>query len=399
MEKSTILRVNNLQTTKGGIILNTKKIRTRQEFTKRINPKGKNYIIGLDAGYSSMKVYYEGGHFCFPSFLRAVSKEMLTVPSSKDILYKDENGEMYIIGTTAQNMISVNDTNDTESELFGRKRYVQKSFQILCNTAIALALDDKKDNREIVVQTGLPTAYVEGDSEALKRALCKGSCFELKIGNGKWKQYRINLEKNNIYIMPQPAGSFYSAIIKQNGEYMPDAKDFLYNNTLTLDVGFGTCDFYGVKSRAIECKESIDNIGMREVLKRTSEYILKELDEDIRVPSLQKNLESGVVIHVNEEEMKTEEKELAPILEKANEEIFQKAMVKAKGVTNAFREYKYLIVGGGTGEAWLEKIKEYLSGMKTLQIIPSNRNDNLAFIYSNVRGYYLYRYVLNKYKG
>lgn len=136
--------------------MNTKKFRTRQEFTKRINPKGKNYIIGLDAGYSSMKVYYEGGHFCFPSFLRAVSKEMLTVPSPEDILYKDQNGEMYIIGTTAQNMISVNDTNDTESELFGRKRYVQKSFQILCNTAIALALDDKKDNREIIVQTGLP---------------------------------------------------------------------------------------------------------------------------------------------------------------------------------------------------------------------------------------------------
>ena len=70
--------------------------------------------------------------------------------------------------------------------------------------------------------------------------------------------------------MPQPAGSFYSVLIKNNGEYMPDAKDFLFNNVLVMDIGFGTFDFYGVKNRAIECKESIDDIGMREVLKQTS---------------------------------------------------------------------------------------------------------------------------------
>lgn len=377
--------------------MNTKNFRTKQEFIKRINPKGKDFIIGLDAGYSSMKVYHENGHFCFPSFIKHVSEELLTIPGADDILYRDlETNDLYMIGKTAQNMVSSTDTNDTESELFSRKRYTQKSFHILCVTAIALALDGKKDNREIVIQTGLPTAYVEGDSEALKKALCKPVDFELKLGTGNWKRYRYSVKYDNIFIMPQPAGSFYSALIRSNGEYMPDAKDFLYNNILVMDIGFGTFDFYGVKSRAIECRESINDIGMREVLKKTSGYILNELNEDIRVPSLQKNLETGVVVYVDEEEMKTDEKPLAPYLEKANDEIFRKAMLKAKAVTNAFREYKYLIIGGGTGEAWYEKIREFLSGMKTLQIIPSNRNDNLSFIYSNVRGYYLYRYTLNK---
>ena len=64
-------------------------------------------------------------------------------------------------------------------------------------------------------------------------------------------------------------------------------------------------------------------------------------------------------------------------------------MEKAKAVTNAFRDYRYLIVSGGTGEAWFEKVKEYLSGMKTLTILPGNANDALPFLYSNVRGYYM----------
>ena len=92
-----------------------------------------------------------------------------------------------------------------------------------------------------------------------------------------------------------------------------------------------------------------------------------------------------------------DEVSLAPFLEQANEEVFRNAMAKAKAVTNVFRDYKYLIVSGGTGEAWFPMIKEYLSKMKTLNLIPGNRNtENLPFLYSNVRGYYLYRYTLSK---
>ena len=47
--------------------MKTSKFRTRQEFIKRFtHPKSKReYVIGLDAGYSSMKCFYENGYFCF----------------------------------------------------------------------------------------------------------------------------------------------------------------------------------------------------------------------------------------------------------------------------------------------------------------------------------------------
>lgn len=376
--------------------MNTKKFRTRQEFCDRINPKGSHYIIGLDAGYSSMKVYYEGGYFCFPSFIKSVTEEQLTVPSPDDILYRDPSG-LYMLGRTAQEMVESTDTNDTEGELFSRKRYGNRSFHIICNAALAIALRKQKDGRIPVIQTGLPTAYVDGDSQALKRALCQNQEFELKIGLESWKKYKLELKPENIYIMPQPAGSLYSALICSNGNYAADAKEFLFSNTLVMDIGFGTFDFYGIKSRAIACRESIDDIGMREVLRRTSLLIMEDINEDIRIPALQKHLETGVIEYVNEEEMEADVKDLTPYLEKSNEEVFKKAMEKAKYVTNTFRDYRYLIIGGGTGEAWYKKIDDFLKKMKTLHLIPSNRNDaSLPFLYSNVRGYYLYRYSVDK---
>lgn len=375
--------------------MNTKNFRTRQEFRSKANPKGKDYIIGLDVGYSATKVFYENGFFVFPSYAKKINN-IMELANAKDILYKDESGEIYMVGYVAQNMLESTNTNDTTAELFGRKRYSNKIFKIFCDVAIAIATAKKTDNRKVIIQTGLPSSYVDGDQKELIRAISKPSTFSLKIGDGKWIKYTSSVDAKDVYVMPQPAGSLYSILIQSDGQYVPNAKEILNSNVLVMDIGFGTFDFFGLKNRANVCNESIDEIGMREVLAHTSKKILSEYNEDIRVAALQKNLETGKVICINEEEMCDEEKDLAPLLESSNNEVFKEAMQRAKGVTDAFRGYKYIIVAGGTGEAWYTNIKEWLSNRRTLSVIPSNYNDKLPFIYSNVRGYYLYRYTLNK---
>lgn len=375
--------------------MNTKNFRTRQEFRSKANPKGKDYIIGLDVGYSATKVFYENGFFVFPSYAKKINN-IMELANAKDILYKDESGEIYMVGYVAQNMLESTNTNDTSAELFGRKRYSNKIFKIFCDVAIAIATAKKTDNRKVIIQTGLPSSYVDGDQKELIRAISKPSTFSLKIGDGKWIKYTSSVDAKDVYVMPQPAGSLYSILIQSDGQYVPNAKEILNSNVLVMDIGFGTFDFFGLKNRANVCNESIDEIGMREVLAHTSKKILSEYNEDIRVAALQKNLETGKVICINEEEMCDEEKDLTPLLESSNNEVFKEAMQRAKGVTDAFRGYKYIIVAGGTGEAWYANIKEWLSNRRTLSVIPSNYNDKLPFIYSNVRGYYLYRYTLNK---
>lgn len=375
--------------------MNTNQFRTKQEFKKNADiPKGKKFVIGLDIGYSAVKCFYEKGYFCFPSYVRKLDSDLF-IYGEQDILYRDmETGNQYIIGRTAQEMISTSETNVTESELFSRNRYRSKSFKILCNIAMAFALDCKNDEREIVVQTGLPSAYEKADTPAIKKALLKPAHFQLKIGTGEWKEYNFSVEEKNIFVMPQPSGSLYSALIRQDGTYMPDAKRILFSNILVMDIGFGTFDYFGIKKQKPVCKESVDDVAMKQVLKETSNRIMDALHEEIRVPAMQSALGTGLITCIDMDAMKSEEKPLAPFLEDANNKVFRDAIESAYNITGGFLDYNYILVTGGTGEAWLEKIKDYFSGLKTVKVITGNGNDHLPMIYSNSRGYYMYRYVL-----
>lgn len=376
--------------------MDSKRYRTRQEEKMLTNPKGKKYIIGLDIGYSGTKIYTENGYICFPSYAKKLNKGMLNVSDDKDILYKEDGSdEVYMIGYNAQNMTDDTSTNDTDGELFSRKRYTDKRFKIITNVALALATARKNDNREIFIETGLPSSYMS-DETAIKKALCKESKFSIKKGNGNWISYSFNIKEDQVHVMPQPSGALYSVLMLNNGNEVANAKEILCSNTLVMDIGFGTFDFFGIKNRAIECKDSSDEIGMRRILDKTSKKILEETGEDIRVASMQKKLTDGYFESINEDDLTSEQKSINPYLEDATNEVFEEAMSKAKSVTNSFRGYQNLIISGGTGEAWLKKIEDKLKGMKTLKIIPANYNDHFPLIYSNVRGYYLYRYsVMN----
>ncbi len=376
--------------------MDLKNIRTRQESAFETNPKSNEYVIGMDIGYSSVKVFYENGHFVFPSYAKKLDTTMLNISDTKDIIYMEEgSNEQYIIGYNAQTMIDNDNTNDSDNELFSRNRYRDKRFKIICNTALAMATLSKKDNKDICIQTGLPSSYVEGDSNILRKVLSVPASFKLKIGSADWRSFKISVKADKIHIMPQPSGSLYSSVIKPDGKYTDNAKAMLSSNVLVLDAGFGTFDFYGLLNRSVKCKESTDELGMRQVLNKIVKKIQKDTGENISITALQKYLAKGKFVSVNEEEMKSEEISLSPYFKASNEEIFTAAMEKIKSVTNTFRGYNYVIVTGGTGEAWFEDIKKWLSGMQTITVVPANINDRLSLIYSNARGYYFYRYMLN----
>lgn len=375
--------------------MNTNKFRTRQEFVRTAtNPKAKKQVVGLDVGYSAVKCFHEGGYFCFPSYVRRLDEDLI-VTGDDDILYQSmDTGETYLIGRAAQDMAGSMETNDTDGELFSRKRYGSRSFKILCNTAVALALPEKEDSREIVIQTGLPSSYEEADTPAIKKAICRPSRFRIKSREtgGTWREYSLAPEERNVFVMAQPAGTLYNALIQPDGKYTPNARQMLFSNILILDIGFGTFDFYGIKNRTVACRESIDEIGMKQVMKETSKRIMDKFGEEVRVTALQKVLQSGIVNCLNEDTMKSEEHPVAPLLDEANEKVFREAIERAKSVTSAFRDYNYIIVTGGTGEAWLDKIKDYLSGLTTVKVMAGNSNDKLPMLYSNARGYYMFRY-------
>ena len=377
--------------------MSTQKYRTKQEHKKRFNTKGKGYIIALDAGYSSMKVFYEDGYFCFPSFTKKIKNQMIPFPNEKDIVYTDlETKESYMVGQNAESMINSVDTNDTDAELYGRKRYSNKNFLILCQTALGIALMEKKDNKEIIVQTGLPASYMTGDTKLIKKVLMKPAYFSLKVGSKPEKVFKFELKDGNISVMPQPAGSLYSILIKNDGTFIPDAHQYLYSNIMIMDIGFGTFDLYGLEDRNVVYQESINDLGMRAVLEKTVSDINNTFDEDLRVNSFQRDLEDGEIECIDGDTMQSEIHNIEPFLQKSSEEVFNNACDKLKTITNSLQGYNYLVISGGTGSAWKDKFTELFKDRKRLTIILANKHDNIPLMYSNVRGYYLFQYNQNK---
>jgi len=75
-------------------MLDVKKIRTRHETNMMKSPKGKNFIIALDIGYSATKVFCENGYMCFPSYAKKLNKgKMLNITNDKDILYMEDGSD------------------------------------------------------------------------------------------------------------------------------------------------------------------------------------------------------------------------------------------------------------------------------------------------------------------
>ena len=325
----------------------------------------------------------------------------------RDINHKyivvDESG-IYLVGASAQNQIGSDDTNETETELYARNRYSGKKFKIVIAVGMAIGISEniygkKKEEQEIIIQTGLPTAYIAKDKKSIIKAFSEHYVFEIKVGKGNWKKYDIQVKPENVLVMPQPAGTLYSVVIDENGHSLPDAREFFSKNILVADVGFGTFDPYGLINRKIVLKESFSNIGMRRILAETSAYIREVYGEDIRVPAMQRYLEKGYIEVLNEETMQTETIQLSPLIEKASETVFQEAVSALKIMTNFMRDYEILILTGGTCALWIDKFKGHFKGMKSLTIISGNRNDKLPLMYANVRGYYMFCHMNAKAGG
>ena len=100
--------------------------------------------------------------------------------------------------------------------------------------------------------------------------------------------------------MAQPSGTMASINIGNNGQYIPEARNYLTGNVLILDIGFHTMDVFGMKGHVRSINESFDRFGMRSILQMVSDEIKKEKNTEIRVSCMQKYLEKGTIPFTSE---------------------------------------------------------------------------------------------------
>lgn len=379
-------------------MIQTNDFSTQTLFLPRKNaPTGKAWGIALDIGYSAVKGMAPNHTFCFPSFARVAPGANLTIGerAPEDIQYRDEKGEVWNVGMTAQNSLTSSDSNDSVQSLYGRNRYNSAMFLVIARVGMAMGLLKNEfgapGDKPIFLQTGLPPAYLTADAAELKDALAGQHTFEVRVGNNDWQKFSFVLPEENIKVMAQPMGSFFSAAFASDGKQLPSAKKLLSSNLLIFDAGFGTVDIYSIRNRQIESSQSFDDCGMKAVLSRTSDAIAKTFGVSIPVHTMQKNLRDGTVRVFSRKTKSTVDKPFADLLEQASKDVCQNAIERLDSTYNSLLDYDYLLITGGTGAAWQDYIMDSYAGMQHLQIITGSQNEDLSHIFSNVRGYYLHQ--------
>lgn len=386
-------------------------MRTSEYRTKTImkemdnRPLCKDYWpVGLDIGYSGVKVFSPNAAVCFPAY--AVKNEGVThmrIGGTDDrdprsILYRDETGE-WEVGALAQNRISVSDTSAGSLAIYGRSRYYSPMFKVLLRVGMASGMRTNRYGepgvKPIKVISGLPPKYLRNDAPDLKAVLSGKHEFEVCFGNGPWEHFSFTLTENDIGIIDQPQGTLFSISTNSSMGLMADAQKYFKSRVLVIDPGFGTMDLFPMLQGAINrdnC-QTFPELGMKQVLKQTTEEIYEKYHFEIAVPAFQKFLEDGTVIR--REGRKLTKVPFDDILEKNSREVCEQAIERLMEIYNPPLEFDYMVLSGGTGAAWSNWFRnsEYFRDCDTVSIISGNQGDpSLPYIFSNVRGYYIFAF-------
>lgn len=375
--------------------MQTLDFRTKQLFIERENVSNPDtWPIAVDIGYSGVKLMSPNLVACFPSFAIKSRGRRLDVGDAdinRNILYKDEEGELWIVGMAAQDSLSAFDTEMQSLAAYDRNRYDSPMFHVLADVAIGIAYRSNEcgspEGRKMIVQTGLPNTYLKNDSPLIREVFAGHHKFSLKIENGPWIDYEYDLEESDVLVMPQPLGTLLSVASTSDGQSTEDGIRLYSSATLIVDSGFGTTDCFTIRNQTIGQMETFDTVSMREVLQRTSDDIHKQYKVSIPVPAMQKMLEKGTVQVVDKKTFTSKNVDFTDILERNNLAVANECVQILAETYNYFSEYENVIITGGC--PWFPVFAERLAGFEGLRVISGAQNDTLSPIFSNVRGYYL----------
>lgn len=359
-------------------------------------------VVAIDCGYSAVKGVTANIAFQFPSYAKRVPNELEAVVNGDNFNYQLRNnltGEYWLVGNLAEDMQNTMDIEGTsDASVYGRYRYNSPMYNALMSVGIGLALLNKDDNKsaeeDIYLQLGLPATYKDRDTKALINAVAIDYDFSLKVGANPWVDFKFTIPTDHAFVMEQPQGTLCSI------GYGPDkelGRDILHSNSLILDIGFGTEDIFSIRSGYKNTHSTEVDTAMKSVFDETLNQLKKEYPIETKTFEIQKYLKLGNIPYydyiTNTYECISEDV-LADTVNRANKMLCDKSINRLMAENDHLIDYKYLIVTGGTGESRFEQIKEKLSGLKSLVVLPGNHSDtSLPFTFSNVLGYYTFRYM------
>jgi plasmid segregation protein ParM len=194
-------------------------------------------IVGLDLGYSAVKVVANGFAATFPSVVGTADESQFSAETSGSPVIILHDNQRYFYGDAAVSMSRL------ESRREDRHWINSDEYLVLAKAAIVQATGDL-DSLSII--TGLPVSYYKRDRRAAVDAL-QGLSTISWIDRGMVGQRQFSSVK--VAVVPQPFGSLFSRALLPSGRVADS--DFLTKPVGVIDVGGKTTNIL-VANRASE---------------------------------------------------------------------------------------------------------------------------------------------------
>lgn len=376
----------------------TSKFKTKTIFTNRPDKQLAGvFPVAIDLGYSGVKIFSPNKVAIFPYSAKPyIHKGTIGTLPDDYIIYTDlDTDEKWLVGNMAQTDININESAESDDSAYGRMRWYAPECRPIARTGLGIAIMTNKyaeiGNRKIVLQTGLPPAYA-ADAPIAREFLSGNHHFSIQIGSKAPIEFNFTIDPSDIHIMMQPMGTLYSAAITKEHRFTESSNGYMSKNVIVFDAGFKTLDFFLLRNHNVEGSETFSNLGMKQVFQETVNSIYNKFGVKISIQEMQKYLETGCIRKYDRKTFSTTDEPFADLLNEASDKVCNAAIEKLAQIY-PLDEMDYLIVTGGTGAAWENKIRNTFKNMTNLKIVAGNQNEtSLPFVFANVRGYYMYRY-------
>ena len=333
----------------------------------------KDLLISVDPGFDSMKVIANGIAFKFPFNAVRTDEAMISNFAIQDdfIMYRDDLGATYRVGSYAREMIFDKKTADPSelTDFYTEDRFLTEEFKVGLRCAIAMAINstglyaDQAD-LNIYLMLALPHACRQQFAASLVGSAVGQHKFALRIGNAPIKDFSYTVTNDHVFTISQTIAAILGETSDIDGNIADDKFKYLSDGpTLVIDGGYYTTGIVMVsRGGSVDdaMTESNTDFAMKNVNMAVVEAV-KAHRPDLRHYMIEYMLDTGntKIKYMNAETKKAETLDIRNIRKEKIAKICQGLIQHLNERYNDLLDINYVLVTGGTGAKFYPHLSRY----------------------------------------
>lgn len=330
-------------------------------------------IIGIDTGYSAVKIYSETGEatprtMIFPSVTGEAqfADDFLSTPDQTDFIAElsIEPGVIRNVGETA---VRLNRGGETTTD---REEFTRAYNPALTIAGLARFLSEKKLPVPEIIVVGLPVNFYTTYRDALAKSL-SGEHKVTLYRRDRSVRAEVEFAVERVLVLPQGYGSYLSWALDAKGEKIPDrlqASAVIDGGEKTIDIACAEGRYIDEYSKSIPSSlDSVYHTMQRELDSRFDDFLSRsEIESYIRSNQPYVSA-SGERVDLNEMRQAVLQRQAPEIINRIQETIRPMRPVN-------------VLVAGGSGELLFEPLRRVFPRAEMIK----------PAVFSNAIGFYKY---------